>query len=185
MNDKTKTVEIEGFDKAGLAKLKKVAVPLKAALEDVINSAEISNVIACYDDGGVIVDAEEVASEAASFVLKGLIGSLCYNVIQGYTGNGAQMLNKALDDVDQAAARDEATPSQKTQEALHGRINWACRMDVQQSYRKVLQPWCEALYVAVIGERYPRPVARSGKTDSAEASVARSLRDRIAEREAS
>lgn len=184
MNSKTKTVTKKEVD-SKVAQIKKISVPLKSAIEQVINDTDVGNVIACYDDGGVIVDAEETAKDAAEFVLKGLIGSLCYNVINGYTGIGQQRLNEALDKVDQAAAQDESNPSQKSQEWLHNRINWACRMDVQQSYRKALQKFTEELYTAVTGERYTRPVARSGKTDSPEASVARSLRDRIAERKAS
>jgi hypothetical protein len=185
MNTNTKTVVSNEEVTKLVAEMKKVSVPLKKAIEQIINDTPISNVIACYDDGGVIVDSEEMATEAAKFVMKGLIGALCYNVIDGYTGNGQKMLNLALDDVDQAASRDANNPNQKSQEILHRKINWACRMDVQQSYRKALQDWSEKLYVAVCGERYPRPVARSARIESVESNVAANLRERIAERNAS
>jgi len=183
MNANTDKVEESGLDHDALKAMKEVSIPLKAAIETIINELPVEGVFKDYDGEGVMIDREVVAADAATFVLKGLIGSLCYNVIQGYTGNGQTMLNRALDQVDQAAERDASTASnQKTQDTLHARINWACQMDVQQSYRKALQEWTEQLYCAVTGDRYPRPVATSGKTDSPEAEVARNLRDRIAER---
>jgi len=177
MNDKAKKVEKEAVDEMVKA-VKAVAVPLKSALEKEIAEAPISNVLACYDTG-VEFDSELIATEAAEFVLKGLVGSLCYNVIDGYRRNGQKMLNDALDQVDQAAERDAATPNEQTADRLHQRIEWAARMDVQQAYRKHLQKFVVALYTAVTGERYQQRVARSSyKPNSTEQLVAESLKAR-------
>lgn len=184
MNDKAKNVEKDTVD-AMVASIKLVSVPLKSALEQVINDAAISNVIACYDTG-VEFDNEQIATEAADFVLKGLVGALCYNVIDGFRGNGSKMLNNALDQVDQAAERDANFRTEKSADQLHQRIEWAARMDVQQAYRKSLQPFVTALYTAITGERYQQRVATSAeKPNSPEQSTASNLRDRIAERNAS
>lgn len=181
MNDKTDKAAVakEATIDAGVAELKAVAVPLKTALEAVINAAPISNTMACYDNG-IDFDAEVIASDAAEFVLKGLIGALCYNVIDGHRGNGQKMLNNALDQVDQAAERDANFRTEKSADQLHQRIEWAARMDVQQAYRKSLQDFVLKLYTAVTGERYQQRVATSsaGRPDSKEQGVAASLKAR-------
>lgn len=183
MNDKAKNVEKVDVDNA-MREIKLVSEPLRAALEAVINDAAIGNVIACYDTG-VEFDNEQIATDAAEFVLKGLVGALCYNVIDGYRGNGSKMLNNALDQVDQAAERDANFRTEKSADQLHQRIEWAARMDVQQAYRKSLQPFVTALYTAVTGERYQQRVATSsGKPHSPEQAAASNLRDRIAQRNA-
>ncbi len=177
MNETTKTIDEKAIETA-VAELKAISTPLKDALVAVIEAAPIGNVIACYDHSGVVIDAEEVASEAADFVLKGLLGSFCYNVIDGHKGNGASMLNQALDQVDRFAERDATFRTEKSADQLQQRILWACRMDVQQSYRKSLQDFVTKLYTAVTGTRYvQRGVATGGrKPDSPEQSVAANLR---------
>jgi len=178
MNAKTKkSVGTAAID-TNVKELKMVSEPLKAALETVINNAEIGNVLACYDTG-VEFNAESIASDAAEFVLKGLVGALCYNVIDGYKGNGQTMLNNALDQVDEAAERDANFRTEKSADQLHQRIVWAARMDVQQAYRKSLQDFVLKLYTAVTGERYQARIATSNaKPDSAEQSVAEKLKAR-------
>lgn len=178
MTEQTKNVEKDTIDQE-VANVKAVSNPLKSALEAVINDAEIGNIVACYDTGHADFDAEKICSEAAEFVLKGLAGALCYNVIDGYKGNGQNMLNRALDQVDEAAERDAAFNTEKSQEQLHQRIEWACRMDVQQAYRKSLQQFVSALYAAMTGERYQARVAASnGRPETAEQSVADKLKAR-------
>ena len=178
MNDKAKKVETETVDEK-VRDIKLVSEPLKSALEAVINNAPIGNTIACYDTG-VEFDSEQIATDAAQFVLKGLVGALCYNVIDGHRGNGQQMLNNALDQVDQAAERDANFRTEKSADQLHQRIEWACRMDVQQAYRKSLHEFVTALYTAVTGERYQQRAATSSasRPDSNEQSVAESLKAR-------
>ena len=178
MNAKTKNVSENDIDNS-VANVKTVSAPLQSALEQIINDAEIGNVIACYDTGHEDFKADVICEDAAQFVLKGLIGALCYNVIDGYKGNGQTMLNNALDQVDQAAERDATFRTEKTADQLAQRIAWAARMDVQQAYRKSLQKFVTALYAAVTGERYQARVATSvGKPDSTEQSVAEKLRAR-------
>lgn len=178
MNDKAKNVEKDTVD-AKVAEIKAVAVPLKSALEAVINAAPIGNVVACYDTG-VEFNSEQIAADAADFVLKGLIGALCYNVIDGHRGNGAKMLNNALDQVDQAAERDANFRTEKSAEQLEQRIQWACRMDVQQAYRKSLQDFTMALYTAITGERYQSRAATSSsaRPESKEQDIAAQLKAR-------
>jgi len=178
MNDQAKNVQKEAVDKAVKA-LKKVSSPLKSALEAVINECPIGNVIACYDTG-VDFPNKQICEDAADFVLKGLVGALCYNVIDGYRGNGQKMLNNALDQVDQAAERDGTFRTEKSAEQLEQRIQWAARMDVQQAYRKSLQDFTIALYTAITGERYQSRAATSNavRPDSKEQGVAASLKAR-------
>lgn len=178
MNAQTKNVEINGFDEKAMKALKQVADPLKQALEQIINEAPVSNTLACYDTGAEF-DGAEIAADAAEFVLKGLIGAFCYNVVEGYKGNGQTMLNRALDQVDEAAERDATFRTEKSADQLHQRIVWAAKMDVQQAYRLALQPYAEALYTVITGERYTRKVDRTvGKPASEEQSVADKLRER-------
>jgi hypothetical protein len=160
MNTNTKTaVEKVAVDEK-VTEINLVAAPFKAAIEAVINAAPVGNVLAMYDTGADF-DAELIASDAADFVLKGLIGSLCYNVIDGRKTTGAKMFNDALDQVDAAAERDAQFRTEKSSDQLQNRIRWAARMDVQQSYRAALEPFVSALYAAVTGERYQRGVSRS------------------------
>jgi hypothetical protein len=181
MNDKAKTVEEVTIDEK-IAQVKPVAKAMKDLLESIINEVPIGNVIECYEaDSAIVIDSEELAKEAAEYVLKGVFGSLCYNVIDGYRHFGQKSLNDALDAVDQAAERDASTArNEKTADRLHQTINWACRMDVQQSYRKALQTPMLGLYTAATGERYAQRVATSGtnRPDSPEQSVAQKLRER-------
>lgn len=178
MNAKTKSVESEAVD-SNVAAVKAIADPLKSALEQVINDAEIGNVIAMYDTGHEDFKADVICEDAAQFVLKGLIGALCYNVVDGFKGNGQTMLNNALDQVDQAAERDATFQTEKSADQLAQRIAWAARMDVQQAYRESLQKFVTGLYTAVTGERYQARAAVSiGKPESTEQSVADKLRAR-------
>ena len=178
MNRKANEVKNDSINEK-VAEIKAVSEPLKSALETVIENAPIGNVLACYDTGAEF-DSEQIATDAAEFVLKGLLGAFCYNVIDGYKGNGQTMLNNALDQVDQAAERDANLRTEQTADRLHQRIEWAARMDVQQAYRKALQPFATALYTAVTGERYQRRVASSAseKPNSPEQSVASTIRAR-------
>lgn len=179
MSKSTKSESGKTVD-AKVAAVKAVSDPLKSAIEEVMSNTEIGNLIQCYDTGHADFDGAQIAEEAAEFVLKGLAGALCYNVIDGHRGNGQTMLNNALDAVDKAAERDANFRNEKSQEQLHQRIEWACRMDIQQAYRKSLQQFVVGLYTAITGERYQqRGVANShGKPDTAEQSVAERLRAR-------
>ena len=178
MTKQTQKVSEETVD-SKVAAVKDVANPLKSAIEQVINDTEVGNLIACYDTGHADFNGAQIAEDAAEFVLKGLAGALCYNVIDGYKGNGQTMLNNALDQVDKAAERDAQFGTEKTQDQLHQRIEWACRMDLQQAYRKSLQQFVVAMYTAITGERYQQRVASShAKPETAEQSVADKLRER-------
>ena len=176
MNTNTKTaVENVAVD-SKVHEINLIAAPIKAAIEAAINAAPIGNVLAMYDTGADF-NGEVIAKEAADFVLKGLIGSLCYNVIDGRKTAGAKMFNDALDQVDAAAERDAQFRTEKTSDQLQNRIRWAARMDVQQNYRAALEPFVSALYAAVTGERYQRSVARSDlkRPDSPEQGVVAAL----------
>ena len=155
----------------------KISESLKAALTNVIEETDVGNTIGMYDTGHEDFNAEVIATDAAEFVLKGLIGALCYNVVEGYRGNGQKMLNNALDQVDQAANADAQFSTEQTQDRLNQRIQWAARMDVQQTYRAALQDFVKGLYVAITGEAYQAKVARSIKPGegSAEQNVASRL----------
>lgn len=180
MNDKAKNVQKDTVDEK-VAAIKLVSEPLKFALEAVINAAPVGNVLAMYDTGAEF-NSEQIASDAADFVLKGLVGALCYNVIDGHRGNGQTMLSNALDQVDQAAERDGTFRTEKSSDQLQQRIEWAARMDVQQAYRKSLQDFAVALYTAITGERYQSRAATSSsaKPDSKEQGIAAALKQRRA-----
>jgi len=178
MKTNTSKVEVNTIDNE-IETIKSVANPLKTVLEDIINNAPVGNILACYDTGAEF-NSEEIAQEAAEFVLKGLLGALCYNVIDGRKNQGQKMLNDALDQVDRATEQDAQFRSEKSADRLHNRIVWAARMDVQQAYRASLEKFVLALYIAVTGERYQRhvPVDLSEAPASPEQSVAQKLRAR-------
>jgi len=178
MKNEAKNVDKETVDEK-VAAIKLVSEPLKSALEAVINACPIGNTVAMYDTG-VEFNSEQICSDAADFVLKGLVGALCYNVIDGHRGNGQKMLNNALDQVDQAAERDANFRTEKSADQLEQRIQWAARMDVQQAYRKSLQDFTIALYTAITGERYQSRAAASSvaRPDSKEQGIAASLKAR-------
>jgi DNA-binding protein H-NS len=181
MKNEAKNVQKDTVDEK-VKSIKLVSEPLKSALEAVINAAPVGNVLAMYDTGAEF-NAEQIASDAADFVLKGLVGALCYNVIDGHRGNGQTMLSNALDQVDQAAERDGTFRTEKSSDQRQQRIEWAARMDVQQAYRKSLQDFAIALYTAITGERYQSRAATSSsaKPDSQEQGIAARLKARRAQ----
>jgi hypothetical protein len=134
-------------------RVKAVRDSLVGAITDILNDTEVGNVLALYDTG-VEFDGEEIAKEAAKYVIEGLAQSLCYNVFEGYKTHGARALAKAEDDVSKAAEKDEWSRTEKSADILEGRIQWCAKMDVQQSYRKALQQFASGLYTSISGERY-------------------------------
>jgi len=140
--------------------MKLVTGPLEAFLELIIESADVGNTCALYDTGADF-DSEEICKDAAQFVINGLMGSLCYNVYEGYRGNGQKNFSKAFDDMRKAGDKDSYQRTEKSAEILQGRIVWCAKMDLQQVYRKALQTRIAELYVAMTGERYQPSGTRS------------------------
>lgn len=162
---------------AAIAQMKAITVPLRALLEDVLELTELGAVINCYDTHTDPKFGEKVAKDAKDYVLNGIIGAMSYNVIEGHKLNGARMFNKALDDVETARIEDTSWRSEKSAAKLERAIKWAATMDVQQIYRKVLQPTCTKLYAVFAKKRYPTKVASSARTnDSPEQAKAVNLR---------
>jgi len=162
-----------------IAEMKELSIPLTQAIKKIIDETYIGNVIAIYDTE-VDFDSAEVCKDAAEFVVKGIVGAICYNLFQGFLDQGAKALNRALDQVDSAAERDAGGGNEQSQDQLAERIKWAARMDVQQSYRKALREWSAKLHVAVTGERYSGKGAPrlTNRPDSLEQSTAAKLRAR-------
>jgi len=180
MNDKDKKAQQATVD-AKVAFLKTVSIPFNAALEQILSDAAIGNTLAMYNTG-VEFKPEEIANEAGLFVIKGLIGSLCYNVIEG-AKRGVQKLAEAEDQMDSASNRDDTFRTEKSADQLHQRIVWCAKMDVQQVYRAALQEFVLGLYTSITGERYQQSAARSdrkGGVDSPEQSVVEKMRARKA-----
>jgi hypothetical protein len=159
-----------------------VADPLLIAIQTVLDEPEVAtkvgNTLALYDTG-VEFDSEKLASEALQFILKGFAGSLCYNIQEGYK-RGHQKLAEAEDEMIKASFRDENSPSERSAELLHGRIEWCAKMDVQQVYRKAMEQFALGIYTAMTGERYQSSTRSSGKSgvDSPEQNVVATLRAR-------
>jgi hypothetical protein len=184
MNTKTQKViekvAVENATKSeidvAIDRVKAVRDVLVTAVTEVLNETEVGNVLAMYDTGALF-NGEEIAQDAAKYVIAGLAQALCYNVFEGYKSHGAKALAKAEDDMFNASEKDEWNRTEKSGEILEGRIQWCAKMDVQQSYRKALQPFASGLYTSITGERYQgQPTTDRKPVSSPEQSVIAKLR---------
>jgi len=145
------------------AAAKAAVKPLKLHLLKIVNSTEIGNTVALYDEGLDPKFGERVGKDAATFVLKNLIGAMCYNILASQK-QGVKYLADAEDQMLIAADNDASSRSEKSSDIYSQRIEWCAKMDVQQIYRKALEKEIMGLHVAFTGERY-QPRVTASKTD--------------------
>ena len=176
MAAKTDKVVTENSIDKKVASVKVVRDVLVDTITDILNATEVGNVLAMYDTGASF-NSEEIAKEAATYVIEGLAQALCYNVFEGYRSHGAKSLAKAEDDMFKASEKDEWSRTEKSAEILEGRIEWCAKMDVQQSYRKALQEFMSGLYTSISGNRYQgQPSTERKPVDSPEQGAIARLR---------
>lgn len=177
MTTKTKKSVAKDVVDAKVATSKSVSDPLMNVIKDVMETTEVGNTLALYDTG-VEFDSEELAQDAAMFIIKGLAGALCYNITRGLQ-DGTKRLAEAEDQMIRASANDAEQRTERSAEQLHQRIEWCAKMDVQQVYRRALKEFVFGLYTDMTGERYQRKAPSvPGTVNSPEQSIAAKIQAR-------
>lgn len=147
----TLTIELpREFDEAKYALA--LGTLLRDSVSQMIESTDLGNVIAQYDDGSADF-GEEVANEAATWLATNFIGSLPFNIIHG-KHQGQQMLDRARDATKKAFQQNALFRNEKTQDRLTSANRWECQMDLQQHLRESVRTFAEAIYFAAFEQKF-------------------------------